>query len=69
MTECDGCQKEENFIALEHKMRDNVGQRMLFHHGESRSTRMSAEERSCLEGVYTVRISEKQAGDEPEKMF
>ena len=25
---------------------------------------MSAEELSCLEGVYTVRRSEKQAGDE-----
>ena len=29
--------------------------------------RVSEEERSCLGGVYTVRSSEKYAGDEPEK--
>ena len=29
--------------------------------------RLSAEERSCREGVYKVRRSEKQAGDESEK--
>ena len=70
MTECDGYQKDENSIALEHTMRDSVGQRFLFQHRiESRSTRVSAEERSCLEGVYTVRMSEKQAGAESEKMF
>ena len=28
---------------------------------------MSADERSCLEGVYTVRRSEKQAADESEQ--
>ena len=32
-----------------------------------RSNRESAEERSCLEGMYTVRMSEKWAGDESGK--
>ena len=32
-----------------------------------RSVRVSAEERSCLEGVYTVRRSERYVGDESEK--
>ena len=32
-----------------------------------RSVRVSAKERNCLEGVYAVRRSEKQAGDESEK--
>ena len=35
--------------------------------GGIRSIRVSAEEPSCLEGVYTVRRSEKQAGDELDK--
>ena len=32
-----------------------------------RSSCLSAEERSCLEGVYTVRRPERWAGDESEK--
>ena len=34
---------------------------------EIRSIRVSANEQNCLEGVYTVRRPEKQAGDESEK--
>ena len=34
---------------------------------EIRSIRVSANEQNCLEGVYTVRRAEKQAGDESEK--
>ena len=30
---------------------------------------MSTEERSCLEGVYTVGRSERQVGDESENKF
>ena len=46
--ECDGCQKEENSIALEHSR-----QRAFIMW--IRSIPVSAEERSCLEGVYSVR--------------
>ena len=35
--------------------------------GDRSSVHMSAEEQSCLEGMYTVRRSENQAGDKSEK--
>ena len=35
--------------------------------GDGSSVHMSAEEQSCLEGMYTVRRSENQAGDKSEK--
>ena len=28
--ECDGCQKGANFMALEHRRKNSVGQRFLF---------------------------------------
>ena len=51
-----------NSIALEYSRRDSFGQRFLFSHG---SYQVSAEEQSCLEGVYIMR-SEKLARDEKE---
>ena len=32
--ECDGCQKGENSIALEHSKKNRVGERFLILHGE-----------------------------------
>ena len=62
--ECDECQKGENSIALEYSKRKIVSQKFLT--WEIRSIRVSAEERSCLEGVYTAK-SDRWAGDESEK--
>ena len=56
------------FISLEHSGRNSVGQNVIVLARGIRSIRVSAEERICLERVYTVRRSEKQAGDESEKL-
>ena len=63
---CDGCQKGENSIALEHSRTNCLPKVFVLTWGQP-SIRVSAEERSCLEGVCTVRSSEKGAGDESEK--
>ena len=55
-----------NSIALEHSRRNSVGRRFFVLTWGIRSICVSAEERSCLDGVYTVRRSEGQAGDESE---
>ena len=58
MTECDGFQKGENSIALEQNKRRTLAKGFSFDMG-MRSVRVFVEERSCLEGVYTVRRSER----------
>ena len=45
-----------NSVALEHSRRHSVGQKVFVLTWGIRSIRVSAEERSCLEGVHTVRI-------------
>ena len=64
-TEFNRCEKAANSIALENSRRNSTGQRFLFERGGYEIS-VSAEERSCLEGVYTVRRSEKETGDESE---
>ena len=44
-------------MALEHSRRNSVGQVFVLTR-ETRSIRVSAEGRSCLEGVYTARSNE-----------
>ena len=44
-----------NSIALEHSRRNSVGRRFFVLIWGIRSICVSAEERSCLDGVYTVR--------------
>ena len=55
---CDGYREGESSIALGHSKRKSVSQRFSVLKWGLQSVRVSAEERNCLEGVYTVR-SEK----------
>ena len=52
--------KVEISTALEHSKRKSAGERFKFYYGRIRSIRVSAEERSCREGVHTARRSENR---------
>ena len=57
----DARRERLNYIALEHGRRNTLDERFLFLTWGILSIRVSAEERSCLEGVYTMRMSRDES--------